>query len=514
MKRLSNLLFKPTLIVFLILSSIGFSFSPRFALTADAFADPSTLLTIDNFKNGETLYYDLPLLKGTAPGSQYVQITSGSVNLRYRVDDGRWRGFFPLQTGKNQLIIQTSIGPQFSFSLTFQPTNNSRMVRLAYPMGSDSSGSFDAPLGTDNHLDAALPRIKLAGRILQSMAAELLYEKGAPRRTFQLVTDTEGDPIVATPHVSYSVNQLRAMSGNDLWYYFYDQFGGVPNRNNLIDMAVMADTHFDPTTGTLQEHTALGGGRLGLFGDSTIYSFPETVNEVESHFTDSTQVETYLNPELGRAKEYWAAYTTSLGAMLHEMGHCFGLPHPDQPTPGDIMWRGFDYLNRLATTYEVDLGPIDPSVVTMPKWTDSDVVTLQANPWFSQASNQDGDGGPQLIPGRISSSIRQLVVLAEITHPKVINQPVKIDINWPSISWVAQTDSQGSLSLNLDKTQGNAGDTMIISFNTTAYSLGTYITNVTVTAEDSSIQNSPLVIPVKLIVVDHIWNNNLPMIVR
>lgn len=497
------------IIVFIVIS---LSISLNLTCIISAKAATTAILTVDNFQNGDTLHYDLPLLKGAAPGSQYVQISSSSIIQKYRVDDGRWRGFFPLHTGTNQMILSTSDGHEFSFMLIYQPMNGTRSVRLVYPMGSDSNGSFDAPLGTSNNLSDALPRIKLAGRILQSMTAELLYEKGLPRKTFNLVSDISGEPLVNTPRVTKSVSELRNMNGNDLWYYFYGQFGGVANRNNIIDMAIMADTHFDTETGTLQEHTALGGGRLGLFGNSTIYSFPVSVDEIESHFTDTNPIETYLNPEWGRAREYWATYTTSLGAVLHEMGHCFGLPHPDQPTPGDIMWRGFDYLNRLAVIYENYLGPIDPSKVTMPRWTDNDAGILQANNWFYTANEGSGNGGPQPIPGSIKASINQFTVLSAASSPFVIYQPIKIDISWQSVNWSAQTDSLSPLAVILDKVQGNPGESLTLTLDTTSYLPGTYTNSIKITTSDSSIQGSPLVIPVKLIVVEQIWRNYLPAI--
>ncbi len=40
---------------------------------------------------------------------------------------------------------------------------------------------------------------------------------------------------------------------------------------------------------------------------------------------------------------YWANYTTALGTMLHELGHCFDLDH----TREGIMRRGGDDLNLL-----------------------------------------------------------------------------------------------------------------------------------------------------------------------
>src|SRR5690606_16370285 len=129
-------------------------------------------------------------------------------------------------------------------------------------------------------------------------------------------------------------------------------------------------------------HTALGGGRLGLFGSGTLHTFPESIDRIEERFLDAREIEPYLFPEYARTDEYWSIFTTSIGAMLHETGHCFGLSHPDPIVHNAIMWRGFDYLNRLSTTREPQFGDIDPAVHTMPIWTEEDSTLLLSNPWF------------------------------------------------------------------------------------------------------------------------------------
>jgi hypothetical protein len=344
----------------------------------------ATDIKVTNFADGESINYDLPLLIGTAQGSNSISITIGNSTLNWFVRDGRWRAFVPLQVGANTILLTSPSGNRASLKLNYRPQRNNKMVRLVYVLGSDSAGSFDAPIGAPNGLSNAISRLRLAGRMLQSITAELLYEKGLPRQTFRLLHDESFNPIVDTPRSPLSINQLRSMDSSSLWSHYYGLFSGLPNRENVIDVTVIADTHFDVATGQVLAHAALGGGRLCLFGSGTFYSFPDSLNEIESHFLDTSPIESYLFPEIGRARQYWAAYTTSLGAILHETGHCFGLPHPTNPTPGDIMARGFDYLNRAAVTYEPGFGNINPAVDIMPRWTNDDAITLQANSWFSK----------------------------------------------------------------------------------------------------------------------------------
>jgi len=59
-------------------------------------------ITINNFENSHTLRYDLPLLRGTAPGSESIIIDNNGVASQYSVNAGRWRGFVSLREGKKQ----------------------------------------------------------------------------------------------------------------------------------------------------------------------------------------------------------------------------------------------------------------------------------------------------------------------------------------------------------------------------------------------------------------------------
>ncbi len=46
------------------------------------------------------------------------------------------------------------------------------------------------------------------------------------------------------------------------------------------------------------------------------------------------------------------------------------------------MWRGFDYLNRLATTQEPHYGPIDPAIDVIPYWNVNDANALIGHEWI------------------------------------------------------------------------------------------------------------------------------------
>jgi len=255
---------------------------------------------------------------------------------------------------------------------------------------------------------------------------------------------------------------------------------------------------------------------LALFGSATLYAWPDTYSEIEQHFTDTTLIPQEVFPEYGRAREFWATYTTSLGAVLHEFGHCIGLDHPQNPSAGDIMQRGFDYINRLAVTYEPWLGNINPndsvSPPVMPDWTDADTLKIQSNSWTLIMDTGGGSGGPVLLPGKLSASPNSLVLFSIYNQTETLSSKIKISLSWLDIGWTAQVN--GSLPLFLDKTLGVNGEDINIILDPSGYDLGDYEGTITITASDNTIQNSPLSIPIKLIVVDKINMIYLPEVTR
>lgn len=375
------------------------------------------VITIDNFENDEALHYDLPLLKGTAPGSQNIVIESNGFTTEWSVNNGRWRAFVPLQEGENNLVLMNTYGDSKTFTLNYLPIDNGKAIRLVYLLGSDSSGEFDAPPGVPNTLDDAILRLRLAGRMMQSLTAELIVEKGSPRQTFSLLRRADLVPVVDTVISPLTVSELRSMDGNPLWFHFKELMQDLPDRNNVIDLAIIADTHFDPAINPRVPlaHTALGGFPLALYGSGSIHSWPTTVDSIEARFTDPRPTEPFLFPEFGRCNDcvgetpnpYWSNATTSLGAALHELGHPFGLGHPEPEEIPNIMNRGFDYLNRAFVTFEPGHGVIDPETDIIPRWSDDSLAILQNSPWIKL---MPGNGSQKIIdtdikPGSFPNTI-------------------------------------------------------------------------------------------------------------
>ncbi len=108
------------------------------------------------------------------------------------------------------------------FSLFYTPSTNTHSIKMVYVLGTDSPGTFDAPIGAANSQENARLRLGLVGQMLQSFVAELLVDRGLPRETFRLLEDSSGAPLVEIKRLPLTVTEIRSMEGIDLYYQIYD----------------------------------------------------------------------------------------------------------------------------------------------------------------------------------------------------------------------------------------------------------------------------------------------------
>lgn len=84
---------------------------------------------------------------------------------------------------------------------------------------------------------------------------------------------------------------------------------------------------------------ALGTGGLALIGTGTLHAWPENLDELSVVLRDTRRLDsTDTMDDTAYRHTFWAAFATGLGAVWHELGHCFGLNH----SIDGIMNRGGD----------------------------------------------------------------------------------------------------------------------------------------------------------------------------
>lgn len=391
----------------------------------------SGVVRLRNLVDGEVLPYSLCLLDGTAPPSAAaVCVAVGDAPAAtFPAVGGVWKGAVDLAAGANRLTLslppaaggeggvacagggsggggggggRSDDGGATTLTLTYDAAADgagapgTKSVRLVWLSTADGDGSFEVPpaphAGWDVPHGAAdgAARLRTAGRLMQAATAEMMARHGLGRRTFRLA---EG--VTHLTLAGLSTAAAHRTGGHELWSTVYAAADGCARRDDYIDVAVMSFTSWDAAARQARAHTALGGGRLGLFGGSAVWSWPATAAAVGTTFTDARPVDGAACLDDGGRGRVWALAATTIGAALHELGHCLSLPHPCLSVAADrgggIMARGFDHLNRLVAVTEG--GRPLRGASDEPFWDRGCAVRLRWHPWMAGVGRRPPPGG-------------------------------------------------------------------------------------------------------------------------
>lgn len=311
-------------------------------------------IVITNLSDGETLSYSLALIRGRVPaGCTRVTVNSSrNVTLEWPVVGGEFRALVELHRGENAVELESN-GLKSRLALRHEPRQTRMRVTPIYVICSGHNGRFQAPRGEDCSVESAATRIGLGARLLQTLTAEKLREAGHGRKTFQLERDLDGAECLVM-HSMLHVDRARAMSQRHLWEIIARELMTGPlaskDRKYLAFLsctryrgAPSPRTHED-TLARTEGHAALGGGGLALFGSACLHTWPTCLAQVLPRFMDTTVVDTeqFMDDSNYRGT-HGGCLATTLGSVLHELGHTFDLGH----TREGIMGRGFDYVDRV-----------------------------------------------------------------------------------------------------------------------------------------------------------------------
>jgi hypothetical protein len=394
-------------------------------------------IVFENLTPDESVPHALVVVDGKVTDAAATSITLnlGGHTTTWPIVGGHFRALTPLALGTNDLLFNAG-GANVTLRLRHLPADNPRFIRFLYVVAADGDGSFEGPPGEPHDQASALARLRVSARLMQTFLAETMRSAGFGRMTFRLPVDSGGEPIIEVWKSRLTNAQARAMDGNALWNALYRELGELPDRDLSLDVAVMAMTHYVPASQTKQAHTALGGGRLGLFGSGTLFAHAATIDDVARAFSDARAVDPSRLPDdsAGRAT-MWANYATGIGAMEHELGHALSLPHP--ASHDGLMWRGFDHFNRTFMVVEPKsalsqgMAPVlaqDESGIDR-----SNAVRLRYHPWLALHGRATGAAvAPQIVVDgatlKIGSAagirhIQYLVGGEGVTHDEFLATP-------------------------------------------------------------------------------------------
>jgi len=394
---------KKLLIAIAILTALCYTLLPSIAteLPTGQCCQPKVTLPpirVANYTDGATIRHPVPLIRGTLTdaGAASVTIVNTSSTRSTRkmkglAHNGNFKVLTELVPGPNRLLIKAGEG-QLALTLNYSPQTNPHIVRVFYLTDKTGDTKYQTPIENDpqNYAD----KLGTAMKLMQTFTAERMHDLGFGRVTFNLELDEDGRVKVHTLQAQDTAEHYHKMDGLKLWQYagrLIRRKHPNPNAKNLV---IPAFTRFDAETGKPCAHTALGGGSLALFGGANIFTWPDSLADVQTAFADTTRIDTtrFFSDSVGR-HTFWAAASTTSGAALHELGHTFGLPHSQSPQ--DIMTRGFDRFNRAFTFVEPPHArrkePYEFTETQVARWEPPSAAWLKFNPWFA-LDNKDFAG--------------------------------------------------------------------------------------------------------------------------
>lgn len=299
-----------------------------------------------------------------------------------------------LQPGPNKIRLEfngpkvvNSSNPIHASYLTVHmiPPLNAPPLQLAIMLAKDSPATFDAtPARIENEgngLETAIKKFRMAAYLWQSFTAEQMRRHKLGRRTFRFDeewtagTSNRRDQESGTQRSEAKIHVIRSDKTlaeiRDL--NKAQQYGKATDKNALYGIAADAvrkhfapsagqklyvtvlilDAHWDTQSKVITGHAALGGNagelQLSIFGSHCLHSYPSSLEDVVSAFTDCTPTDiSHVANDCNEAGSSWETANLGIGAHLHEVGHLFGCPHQES----GVMLRDYVVLNRSFVARE------------------------------------------------------------------------------------------------------------------------------------------------------------------
>jgi hypothetical protein len=332
-------------------------------------------ITLTNIRDESTFGYRMVRLVGRIIGTSPTSITTRSrtsggkdeKELAWPVREGFFKAFVMLGVGENTIELSCATGhAQRELVLFFDPqlARSDHRLRLCYILPKDDDGRYVCPLEASGTPQEAARRIRFFGHMIQCFTAEKMAQAGHGYRTFVFV-ESPVDPLepAVDMHVSsltraeiHALGSRWTDGGQAGWGHFAEELSTYRDRERTIDVCVLSMTErTNPAGGPGPDHgflahTALGGGHLALFGSGSLCTWAPGIEGLADCLLDERSCAAFpeIHDDSGGRGAFWAGYSTTAGAVLHEVGHCLGLHH----TESGIMQRGFDDLNRFFSVCE------------------------------------------------------------------------------------------------------------------------------------------------------------------
>ncbi|XP_017788871.1 PREDICTED: putative zinc metalloproteinase YIL108W [Habropoda laboriosa] len=411
-------------------------------------------ISVTNVTDGENLCYSLALIRGRV-STVYTFITlrnQKNQSAEWPVVSGEFRAVVELTRGPNKLELEVA-GQRKRLVLIYEPRTTRLRVTPVYVICAGHDGYFQGPRGEDRSPESAATRIGLGARLLQTLTAEKLREAGYGRKTFQLERDLDGAECLVM-HSMLDVDRARAMNQRELWELIARELmtGHLASKDRKY-LAFLSCTRYrgapnprthEDTLARTQGHAALGGGGLALFGSACLHTWPTCIDQLLPRFLDATLIDTeQLMDDSNYRGTHGGCLATTLGSVLHELGHTFDLGH----TREGIMGRGFDYVDRVfvgGAGIDFNRNPVlrrDPQHTTVAITRPLSVTVTVQQPFslltsprrsrlLSETSRPSSSQSPSRLLGRLSAPASPELNRSfskSLLHPTLEQTPYQTD---------------------------------------------------------------------------------------
>lgn len=364
---------------------------------------------------GSVVRHPWVIVEGHAPGDTVVLGTDRSPKgpalpgNRFPVVNGKFLGVVALQPGK-QMILAKFGSRTVKSRIDYVPMKTAYKVTCVYLVARDEQPTFEGLQGEDSQREIK-SRVRTAVRLLQAFTADAMQRSGFGNKTFHVEEQENGEPVVQFITLDQDGADLRKKDMNAFWGEAYGLLGKDFVFENTKLLCLNGFAKYDPATKRAGGHTALGGGSLAMFGTLGMRYWPRSIAEVSKAFTDKMEVNGVDRfDDSAYRKAAWANAATTYGAMIHELGHTFGLPHTNDPNC--VMSRGFDHINRcfLAVEPAGDKGisPFGDPPALRTTWDPFFATRLSYHPFFQA----DGPLAPSLPGPTIQRTATEIIITA------------------------------------------------------------------------------------------------------
>lgn len=296
---------------------------------------------------------EIVLIYGTVKNPCDCKYIEFNGSLRQALYNGNFKILISLQRNSvNQLTVkycETKLEIKLQHESSIDPIYYD--IQPIYIITKDHDGCFQSDGFTSNSPDAACTKINLIMELAQCVISSKIYEAEGKEKSFKLQECEIFDSELSTEDALKMTQwELYDKVAKDLVLKFGDDVGktrkfvGFLSCTKFLGLNESEAYNYLNIKNKTLANASLGNGFLALLGTGCFYALPNDVNNVVEAFQDKKAVDVKkLLDDSNYRGTYGGCFSTFLGSLIHELGHCFDLGH----TNTGLMGTDIDHVHRF-----------------------------------------------------------------------------------------------------------------------------------------------------------------------